>query len=118
MVADIRCLHDMDPYATETEDPLELLEQDTFHFLTLNPGANPDAPDRGINLPAMLSGVFDKSIELAAQTEVQKDDRVAAVEATLTTGSGDQEGIQATIDVKIQPTDPNLGPLKLSIPTE
>lgn len=118
-MTDLLAYDDVAPDAVETDDPLEELEQDTFHVLTEDPGANPDDPTRGLNLPAMLSGILDRGLEQAAETEAQKDQRVAFARARLTTTSKDQEGVQAVLEVELQPDDATLGtsdrPLKVTI---
>lgn len=115
-VTDIRCLEDMDVYASETEDPLEMLEQDVFHVLTENNSANPDDPDRGLNLASLLSGVFDQGLQDAAEIEVAKDARVAASKAKLTTTGNNQSGIFGQMDIEIQPNDATLNPIVVSVP--
>ena len=89
----------------ETTDPVEQLEQDTYHFLTQDPNGNPDAPGRGVNIPAMLSGVFDPTIGDVAHAEVLRDDRAASCSTSLSTYGDPQTGETVTLNLEIEPND-------------
>jgi hypothetical protein len=78
-------------------------------------GALADDPDYGISVRSwLLVGV---TIETPAmrqaevQAELTKDDRIASVRAQLTP---DPSGRSMTLDVRIVPVDPNLGPFDLT----
>lgn len=108
-IADIACIDDADPMMSETTDPIDQLEQDTYHFLTQDPNGNPDAPGRGVNIPAMLSGVVDSTIGDVARAEVLRDDRVAACATSLETDGDPQRGENVTLNLEITPNDTTAG---------
>lgn len=100
-VADLVCVEDLDPFAAETTSDLQTLEQDVFHILIEDPGSNPDDPDRGIGIDALLSGT---TVHLAAlpdliDHELQKDDRVDSSRLTLTQLSDGSFRIEIEIQV-------------------
>lgn len=53
MVTELLGFRDLDPFATETSDPLLILKMDLYHVLIEEPGSNIDVPGRGI-------GIFDR----------------------------------------------------------
>jgi hypothetical protein len=81
---DIVCWDDLDLYGAELDDPQAELAQDLYHRLIEPRGSNLDDPDRGIGLDDALSGTYDPDLPRRIETEFRKDDRVAAVVATVT----------------------------------
>ncbi len=104
---EISCLEDMDPFATETSDPYEQILQDVFHRLIEDPGSNPDDPDRGLGLLAMLSGVLDPTLKHDIEAEVRKDPRLDGCTATISLLSGGDSNAGKTyrIDLELQVDD-------------
>lgn len=96
---DLVCMADLDLFGRETEDELEVLDQDLFHRLTESYGSNPDDTDRGVGLRSMLSGIReDVDPKSAIERDFAKDDRVSASTATVTDlGSG---GFRISIEVQ------------------
>jgi len=76
---------DLDPFASEITDPVEILIQDTFHMLIESPGSNADDPDRGLGIEDMLSGVANIPVAEAHIAEgLQRDPRIDLAVATIT----------------------------------
>lgn len=102
-VADLVCLADLDPKATETTSDLQSLEQDVLHILIEVRGSNPDDPDRGIGAEEMLSGSAANIAALPGliDAELLKDPRIDASSSTLTTGPAAGQytiRVQITVD--------------------
>jgi len=83
--ADLVCLDDMDPFASETTSDLENLWQDVYHVLLQDPASNPDDVDRGLGVVNLLSGDTSvlASLPRTAEQELLKDDRIDAVRVAL-----------------------------------
>lgn len=81
MVADLLCWDDIDLEATETDDPLEQLRQDTYHRVIESRGENVDDPDAGLGAEDILSSALDPALKLRAENELKKDPRVVSVTA-------------------------------------
>lgn len=86
-MGDLVCLDDVDPFAAETEDELEILWQDLYHRLLEDYGSNPDDPDRGCGLANALNAPFDPNVGRTIEADFRKDDRVLGVQATVAEGS-------------------------------
>ncbi len=105
-MTDLRAVDDLDPYASETSDPLEELAQDLYHRLIEPPESNLDDPDRGLGLEDALSGPFDApSLKARIEAEMRKDSRVDAVVATLTLP---EVGV-VLVDIALEANDQQLG---------
>ena len=97
---DIRLYDDISPAAENTTyDSREGLAQDLYHRLRTSPGQVPDDEDFGYNLVEQLSVQVDDLSAVAAQiqAELEKDDRVQRVEATINRISGEDYSIELVI---------------------
>jgi hypothetical protein len=107
---DLAWLSDMDPFASETDDDLDELEQDIVHVIDQDLGSNPDDPTRGLGVGNSSSKALAQnpaSITQAAENEVQKDDRVDSCSAMISVDAS--TGI-VTLDLTIQVNDDILQP--------
>ncbi|MBX3218923.1 MAG: hypothetical protein KF795_00305 [Labilithrix sp.] len=102
---ELRCFDDASPFGAETADELEELAQDLYHRLIEPRGANIDDPDRGLGIEDMLSGELDPSLTRRIEAELQKDERVTLVAATI---AEIEEG-SFRIDIQIEADDDELG---------
>jgi hypothetical protein len=94
---DAVCFLDLDPFATEMDDPLGELYQDLVHRLIEEPGSNPDDVDRGVGITDRLSGAYSPAIAREVELDFAKDERVQACSCTVV------EGAKAgSYDVEIQ----------------
>lgn len=101
MLRDVRWYDDLDLGGLDTEDELEMLEQDSYHVIIEDLGANLQDPTSGLGVESALSGTFDPSLGSQAEQQLAQDVRVAGVQATVT-----DNGTTESLDVAIQP-DPN-----------
>lgn len=96
---------DMDPYAAELTDPVDILKQDIFHRLIETPGSNLDDPELGIGLEQRLSGVVDPNLAAHIDAALQKDPRI---DVSTTTVSRVSDGVYA-IHIVIEYDGEELG---------
>lgn len=99
MPTEIRCLDDLDLFATEISDPAEELYQDLYHRLITPPGGNIDDPNFGLGIDRLLSGSNADLIALGPRIEAEfrKDDRVADVRALVTPLARDSYSIRIAV---------------------
>jgi phage baseplate assembly protein W len=90
---------DLDQFGSETQSALEELAQDLYHRLIETRGSNLDDPDRGLGIEDMLSGPYDPGLTQRIEAELRKDDRVDAVQATITE-LGDDGAFRIEIEVE------------------
>ncbi len=107
---DALALDDLDMFGTELDDPLAELYQDLYHRLIESPGSNIDDPDRGYGIEGHLSGGVRPSRGLTAiqrgiEGEFRKDDRVRAVQATITSPAAGEY----KIDIRVVADEGVLG---------
>lgn len=74
----------MDQFGAETSDAFEDLVQDCYHRLIEPPGSNLDDPDRGLGIEDALSGPLDPTLTTRIERELEKDERVERVSASIT----------------------------------
>jgi hypothetical protein len=104
---DLKCFQDLDPFATELDDPLSELDQDVFHILVEPPGSNIDDIDRGIGIEEALSGRLDPMLARRIEAQLQRDERID-VARCLIEPDGTVEG-HYRIDIEIEANTDVLG---------
>jgi hypothetical protein len=104
-MVDVICFDDLDEFGGELDDPLEELGQDLYHRLIEPPGSNLDDPDRGLGLEERLSGPIKPSLKAEIEAELRKDDRVQAVQASITQTAADEYAV----DIQVEANEGVLG---------
>ncbi len=106
MVVDLVCLDDLDEFASETNDELDLFAQDVYHRLLEDYGSNPDDEDRGVGLLSRLSGSDDPiMIGRLIEADILKDPRALTCVARVERRGVGNEGVTAHVDIEITTTD-------------
>lgn len=99
---DLVCVDDLDEYASETDDELELLAQDLYHRLIEEYGSNPDDPTRGVGIMSRLSSTDDPlMIARLIESDFLGDDRVISCVAVVKREGASNEGTFATLDILV-----------------
>lgn len=102
---DLVCREDLDDFASETDDELELFAQDLEHRLFEDYGSNPDDEDRGVGLLSRLSGTDSPAlIGRLIEADFSKDDRVLTCDARVTRSAGSAAGVVMKIDIDARTT--------------
>lgn len=103
---DLVCLDDLDEFASETDDEIELLAQDVKHRLLEEYGSNPDDEDRGVGIMSRLSGTDDPiMIGRLIEADLVKDERILTCAAQIERTDAGNAGSFATVDITITTTD-------------
>jgi len=106
MPGEIDCFDDIALLGGELTDPLDELAQDLYHRLIETPGSNPDDPDAGLGIEDALSGVGGgTALGHRIEAELQKDSRVDACQAVVTSDGDGAFGIS----IAVQPNAEELG---------
>ncbi|HYQ41055.1 MAG TPA: hypothetical protein VER11_03785 [Polyangiaceae bacterium] len=114
---DLVCVSDIDNDLRETDpNSVASIAQDCFHRLTTPRGSIEEDPNFGFDVRALLSvGLtqsFIRSLEGQISGELQKDDRIAFANVTLTQ-SGSATAPTFTVALDITPHDPSLSPFRM-----
>lgn len=80
---DLDCFNDLDQFAGELTDPIDVLVQDVIHMLIERPGSNLDNTDRGAGIIEALSGAVDPTLASRIDAMLQDDDRIDVAETTI-----------------------------------
>lgn len=112
---DAVCGLDVDPLGRETGSDLENLVQDVFHVLLQALGSNPDDPDRGLGIEAVLnaSDTAARTISGRVDRELDKDTRISSS----STSFSEQPDGSYLISIRIQVGDTVL-PLDFSFDSQ
>lgn len=82
---DLAGFDDMSEFGDEIDDPVLELHQDAYHRLIEAPGSNMDVPDdSSIGIEDMLGGPMDPAFKARVENGLMRDDRIDAVQATIT----------------------------------
>jgi hypothetical protein len=102
---DLLCFDDLNEFALEIEDPIEILIQDIVHMLLESYGSNVDSSYRSIGLDDYLSGQPDPSMKTLIENKLLKDARISAAEVEL---NESETGVY-DIDMKIVVDEQEIG---------
>lgn len=107
-VSDLVCFDDVDLFARETTDLVQILIQDVYHWLIEDLGTNLDVPDRGIGIYGLLSGTVKDLKAIANKIDQQFGNLDARIDASQTTITQDSQGVYQ-IGIALQVDGQKLG---------
>lgn len=96
---DIRCGDDLDMFARDAR-PLEVLEQDIYHWLVTDRQTLFLDPDWGFGLENYIGKPLPQTLAYDIENGLRRWDRVAAAQCTITPIAGEQDAYRFDLQVQ------------------